>query len=65
MTGYTAKQSERLMERLDSQAAKACVNIAAMFDLVTDHNPHRKSYLQDQVISAASEVKEIVRRRTR
>lgn len=63
--GYTELQADRLMGRIDAQAAKVCDELVRLQRLVPDTHDDRTSYLQGQVHSAAMELKEVVRRRKR
>ena len=63
-TGYTDKQAERLMQKIETQAARACDEIASLHAIVPD-TLVSPSYLQGEVIARSRQLQDIVRRRRR
>ena len=63
--GYTPTQAERLINRIDVQAAKACDALAAMYAIVPDHASGQLAYLQDEIMMRARQLQDVPRRRTR
>jgi len=64
MTGYTEKQADRIIERIDRQTAKACEEVARLFAGVTDH-AYTPDAIQSDIKVRAAMLKDIVRRRRR
>lgn len=62
--GYTELQAERLMHKIDVQAAKVCDELTALHGLVTDHG-YDAAYIHEEVHTRARQLQDIVRRRKR
>jgi hypothetical protein len=63
--GYTDKQAERLMQKIDLQAARACDALVAMYDVVPDQSYPSLAYLQGEIMQRCRQLQDTVRRRKR
>lgn len=65
VAGYTPRQAQVVLERIDKRAERICAALTELGETVSDHSFQRTAYLQGQVQQHARELREVVRRRTR